>query len=145
MAIAEHSEVFPVSMDQLFEVITRYEDYPQFLEGCSEAEVERKGPGEARVSFHVNMMKEVHYTIDHREDRKAGCVEWKLVESDFFKKNEGRWELKEISPGKTEATYRLEVEFKVPVPGFILNRLVKGSLPSMIKSFGARARKLAKT
>jgi ribosome-associated toxin RatA of RatAB toxin-antitoxin module len=84
-------------------------------------------------------MKEVNYTLDHREDPSRNRVEWSLVDSDTFKKNSGFWELKEIAPGKTDVSYSLEVDFKIPIPGFILNRLVKGSLPSMIQSFEKRA------
>lgn len=140
MATAELHEVFPVDLNRLFSVITRYEDYPQFVTGCSGVKVERKAPGKARATYHVNMMKEISYTLDHVEDQAAGTVQWTLVESDFMKKNQGRWILKSAGPGKTDVRYELEVEFKFPVPSLILNRLVKGSLGSMVKSFVDRAK-----
>ncbi len=141
MAQAEIREVLAVEMDKLFDVITRYEDYPKFVDGVNSIEVERKGPGHARVTYHVSMMKDFSYVLDLREDRKKGRVEWTLIESDMFKVNNGLWELKAVGTGKTEAFYRLEVEFKIPVPGLILNRLVKGNLPSMVKSFEKQAKK----
>lgn len=140
MASAEFHEVLPVDQEKLFAVITKYEDYPQFVTGCSGVKVERKAPGKARATYSVNMMKEISYTLDHVEDQAAGKVQWTLVESDFMKRNIGSWELKAAGPGKTDVRYTVEVEFKFPVPGLILNRLVKGSLPSMIKSFVDRAR-----
>jgi ribosome-associated toxin RatA of RatAB toxin-antitoxin module len=141
MASAEFHQVLSVDQDKLFEAVTRYEDYPQFVEGCTGVKVERQGPGQARVSYNVSMMKDIHYTLDHREDPASGVVEWSLVDSDAFKKNSGRWTLKAVGPGKTDVLYTVDVEFKIPVPGFILNRLVKGSLPSMIESFRKRASK----
>jgi len=69
-------------------------------------------------------------------------VHWSLIESDSFRTNNGRWEIKEAGPGKTDVKYSLEIDFTIPVPGFILNRLVKGSLPSMVKSFVSRANSL---
>ncbi len=141
MAQAEFHEVLSVDRDKLYAVISRYEDYPQFVEGVTKVEVQRKGPGQARVTYHVSMMKDIVYTLDHREDPAAGTVEWSLVDSDAFKKNTGRWELKAAGAGKTDVKYQLEVDFKIPVPGFILNRLVKGSLPSMVASFEKRAKK----
>lgn len=140
MAKADTTETLAVDAKKLFEVITRYEDYPKFVEGCSSVSVERKGPGHARATYHVSMMKDVTYTLDHRENPEKGIIEWTLVDSDFFKANTGRWELKALGPDKTEAKYSIDVEFKIPVPGLILNRLVKGSLPSMIKSFEKRAK-----
>lgn len=139
MANAEFQEVVSVDKDKLFAVITRYEDYPQFVTGCSGVQVERKAPGKARATYHVNMMKEISYTLDHTEDAAAGTIEWNLVSSDFMKKNIGKWELKSAGPGKTDVLYEVEVEFKFPVPGMILNRLVKGSLGPMVKSFVTRA------
>jgi ribosome-associated toxin RatA of RatAB toxin-antitoxin module len=140
MAQAEFHEVLNVDKDKLYAVVTRYEDYPKFVEGCTQVEVQRKGPGHARVTYHVSMMKDIVYTLDLREDPTTGVVEWSLAESDTFKKNSGRWELKAAGPGKTDVKYAVEVDFKIMVPGFILNRLVKGSLPSMVAGFEKRAK-----
>lgn len=141
MAQAELKEVLAVDADKLFDVITRYEEYPKFVDGINSIQVERKGPGHARVIYQISMMKDFSYCLDLREDRKNGRVEWTLVESDLFKKNNGLWEIKSLGEGKTEALYKLEVEFNIPVPGLILNRLVKGNLPSMMKSFEKQAKK----
>lgn len=139
MAKAEIQEVVSADRDKLFQAICKYEDYPQFVEGCEAVKVERKGAGQARATYRVNMIKLVNYTLDHRENPEAGTVEWNLVESDSFKLNNGRWELKSVGPGKTEVKYSLEVEFNFPVPGFMLNPLIKGSLPNMVKNFVKRA------
>lgn len=139
MAKAEYEEVFSIDKDKLFATITRYEDYPKFVTGCSRCEVDRNAPGKARATYHVNMMKEISYTLDHVEDAAAGTLVWSLVESDFMKKNSGRWQLKSAGPGKTEVRYEVEVEFNFPVPSLILNRVVKGTLPAMVKGFVNRA------
>ncbi len=139
MAQAEFKEVIQVDRDRLFQAITSYEEYPKFVEGCKSVQVQKRTEGQARVSYQVSMMKDVSYTLDHQEDSQNGKVQWTLVESDAFKKNSGLWELKSLGNGKTEVLYRLDVEFKIPVPGFILNRLVKGSLPEMVKSFVKKA------
>lgn len=141
MANAEIKETLKVDYDKLFDTITRYEDYPKFVDGCMKVSVERKGPGKARATYHVSMMKDVVYTLDHIEDREKGRIEWNLVDSDMFKSNSGFWQLKKAGDGKTEAQYGIELEFKIPVPSLILNRLVKGSLPSMIKNFEKQAAK----
>lgn len=141
MATAEIHEVLPVSKDKLWDTIVRYEDYPKFVDGCTAVKVERKSAGHARVTFNISMMKDVTYTLDHKEDKEKGTVEWTLVESDSFKKNSGRWELRDAGAGKTDTQYKLEVEFKIPVPGFILNGLVKKSLPVMIRSFEKQAKR----
>ncbi len=142
MAQTEYRDVLGVDKDKLYSVIVHYEDYPQFVEGCTAVKVGERKDGKVRVSYEVNVMSQnVTYTLDHEENPKTGKVEWQLVESNFFKRNTGHWEIKPSGNGKTDVVYALEVEFKVPVPGFILNRLVKGSLPGMVKSFEKQAKK----
>lgn len=139
MAKAEHKEILNVDKEKLFDAITRYEDYPQFVEGVKAVKVERKGEGAARATYSVSMMKDFVYTLDHKEDRAKGRVEWTLVSSDAFKVNRGHWQLKDAGAGKTDVEYAIEVEFTFPVPGFILNKVVKGTLPSMVQGFAKRA------
>ena len=142
MAQAEHKQVVAVDSDRLFNAITKYEDYPTFVEGCRGVQVERKGPGEARTHYTMNIMREVSYTLDHKEFPDQRKMEWSLVKSDVLKKNLGRWELTPLADGKTEVRYAIEIEFNIPVPGFVLNQLVKSSIPAMIKSFEKRAKAL---
>jgi ribosome-associated toxin RatA of RatAB toxin-antitoxin module len=141
MAQAEFHEVLPVDKDKLFQTVTRYEDYPKFVAGCTKVEVERQGEAQARVKYFVSMMKDIVYTVDHTADPAAGVVTWDLVSSDAMRKNSGRWELKSAGAGKTDVRYAVDIEFLIPVPGFILSKLVKGNLPAMVKSFVKQAQK----
>ncbi len=103
--------------------------------------VQRTEPGKARATYKISMMgQEMTYTLDHIENEAAGTVSWTLVDSNFFKKNTGSWKIAEIGPTNVKATYALDVDFKISVPSFILNRLVKGALPTMVKSFEKRAK-----
>jgi len=140
VAKAEIQDVFEVDRDVLFDVITRYEEYPQFVDGCTGVQVERKALGGARATYAISMMKDFSYTLDHVEDRNSGKIEWTLVTSDFFRANTGSWSLRTLGPGKTEVRYSIDLDFKVPVPGFILKKLVQGNLPGMMKSFRDRAK-----
>ncbi len=141
MAQAEFREVLLVDEQKLLRVISQYEAYPEFVDGCRSVRVLSQSSSDLlRVQYEVTVMsQEITYTLDHKHDLKSGRVEWSLVESNFFKKNIGRWEVKSAGAGKSDVSYSIEVEFKVPVPSFILNRLVKGSLAGMVKSFEKRA------
>lgn len=141
MASAEIHETLNVDKDKLYQVITAYERYPEFVEGCQTAKVDSKTGSVAKVTYGLNLVKDISYTLEHQEDAAAGKVTWKLLSSDFLKVNTGGWELKSLGAGKTDVKYQLEVEFKIPVPGFILNRLIKSSLPTMLKNFEKQAKK----
>ncbi len=144
MANAEIKEKLLVSKEHLFKSITDYENYPSFVDGCTSVVVKRTSDKTATVTYNINMMKEISYTLNHTEDLEKGEITWELVSSDFLKKNSGRWELKASGANQVDVFYEIEIDFKFPVPGLILNRLVKGSLPSMIKGFEKHAKKLAK-
>ena len=143
MAHAEIKEVLAVSTDKLFQAIIDYATYPQFVDGVSKVILKSNDPetklGNAQVTYVVNLMKEVEYTLKHQADPKAWTMSWELVESAFMKKNSGRWTLKNLGPKSTEVHYEVEVEFSFPAPGFVVNRLIKGSLPTLLKNFEKKA------
>jgi ribosome-associated toxin RatA of RatAB toxin-antitoxin module len=74
MAKAEIHEIVSADKDKLFQAISRYEDYPQFVDNCKSAKVERKGSGKARVAYYVSLIKDVNYVLDHTEDAAAGIL-----------------------------------------------------------------------
>ena len=142
MAQAQLKESLSVPASKLFSVITKYEDYPSFVEGCSRVEVTRGESGRARVVYFVNMIKEISYTLDHISDEATAEMSWSLVQSDFLKKNLGGWKIKPKGDSNCEVEYSVDIDFKFPVPGMILSRLVKSNLPSMIRNFEKRAKQL---
>jgi ribosome-associated toxin RatA of RatAB toxin-antitoxin module len=143
---AERKESVNVSLEALYGVITDYASYPEFVTGMKKARVLEEGPAGKRVVFDLEMMKRIEYTVRMNEsksdDGQTAQVEWTLESSDFMKKNNGRWSLKKTGPEQSEVVYSLEVEFKFPVPGFVLKGLVSNSLPSAIREFTERAKKL---
>jgi ribosome-associated toxin RatA of RatAB toxin-antitoxin module len=141
MAKADLKKTLSVDSDAFFETITKYEEYPQFIDGLTQARVDRAETGLTVVHYKLNMMgKDLEYVLEHKADASSKKMEWTLIESDVFKKNSGFWHVKPSGNGKCEIEYEVEVEFKMMVPGFLLKRLVSGSLPAMIKSFEDRAK-----
>jgi ribosome-associated toxin RatA of RatAB toxin-antitoxin module len=141
VAQAEIHEVLSVDSAKLAAAIVNYERYPEYVDGCSGAKVIKKENGKTVVRYTVNLIKEISYTLEHTEDAASGRYSWHLLESDFLKKNSGSWQIKPAGSDKTDVHYTLEVEFKIPVPGLILNRLVKSSLPAMLRNFEKEAKR----
>ena len=148
MGAAERTETLNIPMRDLFNVVADFGSYAQFVTGMKRCEVLGETPtGAKRVVFDIEMMKRVSYVINAEQsiDDAAGTarVSWVLESSDFLKKNNGTWELKALSPTSTHVVYKLEVDFNVPVPGFILKGLIANSLPTAIREFSERAKKVA--
>jgi ribosome-associated toxin RatA of RatAB toxin-antitoxin module len=148
MAAADRTEILEVPLKVLFETITDYASYPRFVNGMKTARVITGDTGEKKVEFDLEMVKRLQYIIKLNEslDEAAGKarVAWTLDSSTFFKVNNGSWDLKALGPDRTEATYKLELDFAFPVPGFMLKNLVKSALPSVIREFSEEARRRRK-
>lgn len=141
MAEASKSIQMPVARDKLWKVIKDYERYPEFVEGVHTAKVLSREGKTVRVQYGIELLgKEITYTLDHHEEGDER-MHWEFVESNILKANSGEWVLKSAGANATDVTYSLALDFKIYVPGMILNGLVKSSLPKMLESFEKRALK----
>lgn len=144
MAGAKHTTVFEVDLDTFWDVITDYEGYPDFVEGLESCKITKRQKNAVFADYVVNMFgKKVKYTLKHTEDPKK-YLEWEMVEGEFFKHNNGSWDLAEKGKGAIEATYTVDVGFPLLVPKAIVNTLTGTQLPSMMKAFADRAQKKGK-
>lgn len=148
MAGAKHTSIMDVPLDALWEVITDYASYPDFVEGLESLTITKKEGKSTYADYVVSMFgKKVKYTLKHTESPKKG-LKWTMVEGEFFKSNDGAWDLKAKGDDQVEATYTVDVGLPLLVPKAIVNTLTGTQLPSMMKAFEdkakARAKKAAK-
>lgn len=142
--MSKHTFVMDVSLDALWEVITDYEAYPDFVEGLESIEVTKKEGKNTWAEYVVSMFgKKVRYTLKHTESPKKG-LKWTMTEGEFFKSNDGGWDLEAEGDDQVKATYTVEVGFPLLVPKSIVNGLTSTQLPAMMKAFEERAKKNAK-
>lgn len=119
-----------------FKVITDYEKYPSFLKETKSVVVRKKTGQTAEVTYTIDVIKKITYTLKMVGSPPSG-IKWSLLTGEMMKKNSGEWVLKGEG-GRTRATYSIDVEFGVFVPGMISKMLVGSNLPSMLKSFKKR-------
>ncbi len=126
----------------LFEAITDFKSYPEFVPEVVSVEVLPGSTAEkARVKFELEVVKRFEYILEfHIKDSKE--VKWKLVESNFFKTNEGAWKLKTLDKDKTHVDYELDVGFGFLVPGWVSKKLTEINLPKMLDNFEGQAKKI---
>ena len=139
MATATRTEIVDVDINKLYDVITDYAKYADFVDGVSSTKVISQSETSAKVEYSVNMIKSFKYTLATTQVRPTK-VSWVLDSGDLFKKNDGQWLLKDLGGGKTEVTYTLEVDFKMFAPNSILTALTQKNLPVMMQSFFKRAK-----
>ncbi len=134
--------VFDAPIDVAHSVISDFKNYPKFLKDITSVKVLKSTKTSAEVSFSLNLIKKIEYTLSLTL-KSPTTVSWKLKSSDSLKKNSGSWKLKKLDANTTEATYTLDVEFGLLVPGFISKMLVGSSLPATLQAFKKRIESLA--
>ena len=68
-------------------------------------------------------------------------IEWEFAGGDLFKSSNGSWVL-EDQAGKTKATYSVDAEFKMFVPGPVAKTLISVNLPNMMSAYHKRVNEL---
>lgn len=141
MASAQRSETFDAPADKIYKVLTDYASYPEFMDGVKSVNVLERDGNTAVVEYNINIIKKFSYSIKTTEVENES-VSWTFIEGDLFHSNDGSWTLKDNGDGTTDVTYKLDLDFKVKVPGMISKKLVSSNLPSMMKAVCKKAKSL---
>ena len=138
MAGATRSIVINAPPDKVFDVITDYEKYGQFLSEVKSVTTSNRQGNQVTLNYVVDLIKTVRYCIRVTEERPKK-MSWTFIEGEVMKDNKGSWVLEPEGEGKTRATYSVEVAVGPLVPKAILNGQVDSSLPKMLEAFKRRA------
>lgn len=142
MPEASTSIIIDVPPKVIYDVVFDFEKYPKFLSDVREVSLLEKKDQNLVVDFEIQLIKAIRYTL-----KVSGTpykkIAWQLVDGELFKKNDGCWMFQEVGKWKTKATYSIDIEFGIFVPGMITKKLVGANLPTMIKRFKERAESLS--
>lgn len=126
-------------MQTVYEVITNYAAYPDFLDQVGTVTVADASDAGALVTYSVEVLKKrVHYTLAMKHEG-PDKVSWSLHDSNVMKKSDGAWLLEAIGEGRTKATYSVDVKPRGFVPGPIVKALTGRALPATVDAFKRRA------
>ncbi|MDP2305385.1 MAG: SRPBCC family protein [Pseudomonadota bacterium] len=138
MPVARLSIDIDVPPAALMRVICDFAAYPRFLPDMEEATVLRAEPARWTVRYAVRIIRRVEYTLDHVREGDTR-LRWALVEG-AFKSNNGAWDLEPLDDGtRTRATYTLEIDLGMFVPGSVVKTLLEQNLPATLAAFKQRA------
>jgi carbon monoxide dehydrogenase subunit G len=127
--------------EEIMEVITDFESYPEWAEGIRAAKVKRRDDEgrPAEVAFEFSAMGfEASYTLVYDYAPEHGGVSWTSKQaSGAVRGVEGEYVL-EAEDGDTTVTYRLAVEIAVPLPGFLKRRADKQAIKTALEGLKKR-------
>jgi len=117
--------VVSASPARCFEVSSDIEAYPQWAADIKDVTIEsRDDQGRPElVTFRAAAFgRSTSYTLAYDYGEAPEVLSWVQTRGDITAKLDGTYEFAPSGDGDTEVTYHLEVEMKVPLPGFIKMR-----------------------
>ena len=118
-------------------VITDFSAYPRFLPEMEEAVVLGRDADTWTVRFAVRIIRRLVYTLRLVRESETR-LSWTLVEG-VFRANDGSWDLAAMGERATHATYRVDLDLGMFVPGSVTKTLVDINLPATLAAFKVRA------
>ena len=142
MASAQEEITISASTETVYDVITGYERYGEFLPEIVGAEVLSKEDGLCVVRFELEIVMRLSYTLELREEHNK-TVKWTLREAKMMSSNDGLWTLRDNGDGTTHATYSVDVRLPGLIPKSVSDRLTGITLPETLRRFKDRCEALA--
>jgi len=129
-----------------FEVSSDIEAYPQWASDIKEVTIEsRDDEGRPElVTFRAAAFgRSTNYTLAYDYSEAPGVLSWVQTRGDITSKLDGRYVFAASGDGRTEVTYHLEVEMKVPLPGLIKMRAQSRIMSIALRELKARVESAA--
>jgi uncharacterized membrane protein len=136
----EFSTEIAAPVDVCFQVITTFEQYPEWFSAIAAVAVlERYPNGLGKiVEFGMDMMfKRIRYVLEYRYQPPTH-LEWRSVDGDI-ESIAGRYDFQPLSKIKTRATCRQAVSVGFWVPGAVKKLLEQTALKQSVLEFKAAA------
>jgi len=133
--------VVTATPEQCFAVVSDIERYPECAADIKQVVIERRDdegrPGEA--TFRAGAFgRSTSYTLSYDFSKGPRILAWKQTAGDLTSKLDGSYRFDAAGDGGTEVTYTLEVELRVPLPGFIKRRAQSRIMHTALEELKAR-------
>ena len=128
------------SADRCFAVAAAIEDYPQWAADIKEVIVHERDAQDrpTLVSYRAAAFgRSTTYTLAYDYADAPKALRWYLTKGDITTKLDGSYVFDEVAGG-TDVTYHLEVELRVPIPGFIKLRAQSRIMGTALRELKAR-------
>jgi ribosome-associated toxin RatA of RatAB toxin-antitoxin module len=136
------SVLLPYAASEMFDLVERVEDYPEFLPWCPSTEVERIADGMiATIGIRFKGIGQ-SFTTRNRHDRPVS-IDMELVDGPF-RRLEGRWRFHELAPDACKVEFTLDYEIAGGLLGRALSPVFGQIASTFVDAFVKRAEALHK-
>ena len=130
----------PSSPEELYEIVTDIDSYPEWIDGMLEAEVlesdEDGFPLRSRMLVDAKVRKlEYFLTYEHDYPERMSWVS----DGGDIQQIDGSYTFAADDDGMTSVTYELTIDLGFPVPGFLIRQAEKSIIGSALEGLSKRA------
>ncbi|MDQ2962605.1 MAG: type II toxin-antitoxin system RatA family toxin [Pseudomonadota bacterium] len=138
MASVQKSVLVPYSAVQMFELVERIEDYPQFLPWCGGATIFARTPVEtlARIDINYHGVKAHFTTANRNQPYEKIVIE---LRDGPFRHLDGTWRFRSLAPDGCKVELALRYEFATPVLARLIGPVFSHIAHTFIDAFVRRA------
>jgi len=139
--LATERMVVAATPEQCFAVVSDIERYPEWAADIKQVVVERRDDEgrPAQATFRAGAFgRSTSYTLAYEYAGAPRTLAWKQTAGDLTSKLDGDYHFDSAGDGTTEVTYTLEVELRVPLPGFIKRRAQSRIMHTALEELKAR-------
>ena len=138
MAVVEKSVLIAHSAQQMFDLVDRCEDYPQFLPWCSQARVEYRDDQKTVATLYISYLSvRSHFTTEN-EKLIPQRMTLKLVDGPF-RRLEGLWCFTPLADHACKVQFRLSYEFSSKLFEKIIGPVFSQITNTFVDAFVKRA------
>jgi uncharacterized membrane protein len=146
--VAEQTEgsiTIKASAEDVMAVIEDYEAYPKWNELKSVKVLKKDSQGrgsEVEMEAKAPVIGDVRYVLKYSYKASNGGVSWTTKEIEGgIKDIKGEYELEELDEDETKVTYRMTIDLKMKVPGFVRRQGEKTIVDGALKGLKKRVEK----
>ena len=132
--------------ERCFAVVTDVERYPEWAADIKQVTIDhRDDRGRPLVcTFRAAAFgRSTSYTLEYDYSDAPHVLGWHQTRGDITTKLDGSYVFEPAVGGGTEITYHLEVELRVPIPGFIKLRAASRIMSTALRELKARVESAA--
>ncbi len=138
MAVVHKSVLLGYSAEQMFALVDRVEDYPQFLPWCGGVDVKERTEGRLVASIQINYHGIKQTFTTENANQPPTLMKMSLVEGPF-KHLDGTWVFKPLREDACKIDFELHYEFSSRLLENLIGPVFSMIANSFVESFRKRA------
>lgn len=138
MAVVHKSVLLGYSAEQMFTLVDRVEDYPQFLPWCGGVEVKERGEHSLIATLKINFHGVRQSFTTKNTNNRPHSMTMQLLEGPF-KHLHGTWNFKPLREDACKIDFDLQYEFSNKLIEGVIGPVFNMIATSFVDSFSKRA------